>query len=185
MVAMIQGQRWPMPESVRIRSLKEVGLTDCNHIDTYQPWVPNESSFPPRPWREDPQWISEICNSLQFRELFKYRLKRAGHINVNETRVNKSWLKSMAKSEPDSRFVGLLDSRVTIGSSAKGRSSSYAISRILQGSLAYVLGSGLYPASLHCYSGDNRSDGPSRGRPINGPRFSPPTWLDAFIRFKV
>ncbi|CAK9101233.1 unnamed protein product, partial [Durusdinium trenchii] len=31
-----------------------------------------------------------------------------------------------------------------------GRSSSYAISRILQGSLAYILGSGLYPGCLHC-----------------------------------
>ena len=83
----------------------------------------------------------------------------------------------MAKSHPRSRFVGLLDSRVTIGATAKGRSSSYAISRILQGSLAYILGSGLYPGCLHCASGDNRSDGPS-SEPASR---AIPAWLKELI----
>eukprot|EP00438_Fugacium_kawagutii_P021739 Skav206696 [mRNA] locus=scaffold99:17529:21803:+ [translate_table: standard] len=179
MVAMIQGQRLPMPDAVRIRSLAEVGLDpEASGVN----WVANEPGFPSRPWHEDPQWISEICNSLSFKLLFRYQFKRRGHINVNETRVYKSWMKAMAKTNPDSRFVGLLDSRVTIGSAAKGRSSSYSISRILQGSLAYVLGSGLYPGCLHCYSGDNRSDGPSRMKPIEGPRFQPPQWLKELLQ---
>lgn len=108
---------------------------------------------------------------------FRYRFKRSGHINVNEARVYKSWIKSQAKSEPCSRFVGLLDSRVTIGATAKGRSSSFAISRILQGSLAYIVGSDLYPGCIHCNSKDNRSDGPSRGRPVDPPTKEPPRWL--------
>ena len=83
----------------------------------------------------------------------------------------------MATSDPDSRFVGLLDSRVTIGASAKGRSSSYSISRVLQGIVPYVIGSGLYPGCLHCYSGDNRADDPSRGRPVQPPSREKPGWL--------
>lgn len=65
-----------------------------------------------------------------------------------------------AKTEQDSRVVGLLDSRVTIGAAAKGRSSSLALSKVLQGTMGYILGSGLYPGLLHCLSEVNRSDGP-------------------------
>ena len=61
----------------------------------------------------------------------------------------------MAKTSPDSRFVGILDSRVTLGAGAKGRSSSFAISRVLQGTLGHVIGGGLYPGGLHCYSKNN------------------------------
>ena len=136
-----------------------------------------EPSFEFRPWHENPEWVSDLCNSLPFREKFRYRFKRSGHINVNEARVFKSWIKSQAKHEPQSRFVGLLDSRVTIGATAKGRSSSFAISRVLQGSLGYIIGSELYPGCIHCSSEDNRSDGPSRDREIAPPTKQFPRWL--------
>lgn len=71
----------------------------------------------------------------------------------------------------------MLDSRVTIGAASKGRSSSFAISRVLQGSVAYILGSNLYPGLLHCYSGANRSDGPSRGRDVEPPTRALPDWF--------
>jgi hypothetical protein len=54
---------------------------------------------------------------------------------VNEMRTYKSFIKSCAKTEQDSRVVGLLDSRVTIGAAAKGRSSSLALSKVLQGTM--------------------------------------------------
>ena len=59
----------------------------------------------------------------------------------------------------------------------KGRSSSFAISRVLQGSVAYILGSNLYPGLLHCYSSANRSDGPSRGRDVEPPTRDLPDWF--------
>ena len=136
-----------------------------------------EPSFEFRPWHENPEWVSDLCNSLPFREKFRYRFKRSGHINVNEARVYKSWIRSQAKHEPQSRFVGLLDSRVTIGATAKGRSSSFAISRVLQGSLGYIIGSELYPRCIHCSSEDNRSDGPSVDREIAPPSKQFPRWL--------
>ena len=96
---------------------------------------------------EDPEWVNELSDSLAFRELFRFHFKKPGHINVNESRTFKSWMKAAAKSHPDCRTRGLLDSRVTIGAASKGRSSSYAVSRILQGTMPYILGSGLYPVS--------------------------------------
>lgn len=92
-------------------------------------------------------------------------------------RTYKSWLKGLARTDPDQRTVGLLDSRVTIGAAAKGRSSSYSISRVLKGSLGYVIGSGLYPGLLHVYSGDNPSDDPTRHRAVRKACRSKPRWL--------
>eukprot|EP00438_Fugacium_kawagutii_P012421 Skav228466 [mRNA] locus=scaffold1233:34393:36015:+ [translate_table: standard] len=162
-----------MPLDVQIRSLHECGLFGID------PGIlpSTEDLFPDRPWHEDPEWIKELSDSLHFRELFRFKFHLSGHINVNESRTYKSWIKSMAKSEPGSRFVGLLDSRVTIGASTKGRSSSPAISRVLQGSMAYVIGGDLYPGLLHCYSGDNRADEPSRNKPLRPPTKELPTWL--------
>ena len=50
--------------------------------------------FADRGWREDPEWISEICRALHFRLKFKHDFAKPGHINVNEARVFKSWIKS-------------------------------------------------------------------------------------------
>ena len=161
-----------LPE-IKIRSLLEVGLHDFEP----QPSISAEPVYPNRPWFEDPEWISELCDSLEFKECFRYRFKKSGHINVNEARTYKSFLKAAAKTECGKRVVGLLDSRVTIGAASKGRSSSFAISRILQGAVPYVIGSGLYPGLLHCYSDLNRSDGPSRGRAIAPPTKDFPAWF--------
>lgn len=167
-----QGQAGVISDEVRTRSLAEVGLS-CEPSVSFP--VENRAAF--REWFEDPEWIRELCNSLPFTEVFRYRFRRGGHINVNETRVYKSLIKALAKSEPDSRFVGLLDSRVTIGAASKGRSSSACLTRILQGSIAYILGSNLYPGLLHCSSEDNRSDGPSRDRDLSPPSRELPKWL--------
>ena len=169
-----QGEVGRFSTESRRRSFSEVGLAPENFLPKN---VSHEEPYPPRLWHEDPDWIAELCNSLPFTECFRYHFKRSGHINVNESRAYKSWIKSMAKSSPNSRFVGILDSRVTIGASAKGRSSSSSISRILQGSLAYILGGNLYPGCLHCRSQDNRADEPSRDKPIRPPTIELPLWL--------
>ena len=134
-----QGSLMTIPVQSRVRSLKELGLPQ----DQLVPQRCSEESYPPRPWHEDPEWIGELSDSLPFRELFRYRFCRPGHINVNESRTYKSMIKSAATTDADSRFPALLDSRVTIGAAAKGRSSSEAISRILRGSIAYIIGGGV------------------------------------------
>lgn len=131
-----------------------------------------------RNWFDDPSWVEDICESLSFRELFRFRFKRGGHINCLECRVYKTWLKHCSKQYPRCRMVGFLDSRVTMGASAKGRSSSYALSRVLKTSLGYVLGGCLYPGTIHCRSEWNRADGPSRDQAVPGPTRPVPRWLE-------
>ena len=94
---------------------------------------------------------------------------RLGFIRLGSNRL--------ARKAQSLRAVGLLDSRVTVGAAAKGRSSSFAISRILQGCLGYVLGSGIYTSLLHVYSGDNVADNPTRGRDVAPPCREEPRWL--------
>lgn len=130
-----------------------------------------------RLWYEDPLWVEDICESLSFRELFRFRFKKTGHINCLECRVYKTWLKHCCKTHPRSRIVSFLDSRVTMGAAAKGRSSSAALSRILRTSLGYILGGCLYPGALHCRSAWNRADGPSWDCPVPGPSRPMPMWL--------
>ena len=130
-----------------------------------------------RAWFEDPLWVEDICESLPFKELFRYRFKKKGHIYCLECRTYKSWLKHCSKKHPRCRVVGFLDSRVTMGAAAKGRSSSKALSRILRSSLGYIIGGCLYPGTLHCRSAWNRADGPSRDR--DPPSRPPPVWLEA------
>ena len=154
----------PMPESARLRSVRE-GWPGIPEV------VPpaRDAQFEERPFYDDPEWIGELSDSLPFREIFRYKFARAGHINVQETRVYKTWLKYLCARHPRSRSLGLIDSRVLLGASSKGRSSSGALGRVLRSSLPYVLGGALYPAGLHVYSSKNRADGPSRGRQLEGP----------------
>ena len=168
-----------VPVAARLETARFLGL-DPN---TLSPLPASDSRpYPARAWHEDPQWISELCQSLQFRELFRYRFAKPGHINVNEARVFKSRVKSVARRSSNVRAAALLDSRVTIGAAAKGRSSSFAISRVLQGSLGYILGSGIYYSLLHCYSEDNVADDPSRDRAVAAPRKAIPLWLEELLK---
>eukprot|EP00439_Symbiodinium_sp_Y106_P045236 s1087_g5.t1 len=107
----------------------------------------------PRLSHDDPEWIGEIADSLPFREVLRYKFLRPGHINVLEARMYKTFQKYCAR-----------------------RSSSPALSRVLQGTLPYTLGSGLYSGGLHVYSSKNRADGPSRNRALEPPTKEVPVW---------
>ncbi len=157
----------------KIESFREVGMFCTEPPIT----IPTDPSYPQRPGHEDPEWILELCDCLTFSELFRYRFKRPGHINVNEARTYKSLLKAIAKSEPNTRFLAILDSRVTIGAASKGRSSSSSISTILRGCIAYCVGGNLYPGLLHGPSDKNPADAPSRDREVPAPRRRHPSWL--------
>lgn len=134
-----------------------------------------------RAWHDDPEWVEDLCECLPYKELFRYKFRRSGHINCLECRTYKSWIKSISKVCYNSRLVALLDSRVTMGAVAKGRSSSKALSRILRSTLPYLIGSGLYPGTLHCRSAWNRADGPSRDGPVPPPSRPVPVWLKALL----
>jgi len=126
---------------------------------------------------EDPLWSGELSNGLDFKQVIAYRFRKTGHINVLELRNYKTFAKVAASAHAGSRVLALLDSRVSIGAAAKGRSSSPALTRVLQGTLGYVIGGGLQLGGIHTYSKDNRGDEPSRQRAMRGPSCALPVWL--------
>lgn len=162
-----------IPFESRVLAFQRVGLFD---FPDEQPVFTVDDAIESRPWHEDPEWIAELAESLSFRLLFKYHFRQKAHINVLESRVYASWIKYCAKKHPNSRLLGLLDSRVTLGAADKGRSSSYSISRVLKQSIPYLLGSNLFPGGLHVYSKHNRGDAPSRDKAVEPPSKDLPLW---------
>ena len=77
----------------------------------------------------------------------------------------------------DVRPVALLDSRVTLCSSAKGRSPSHALRPSLRRRAAQLLGRGLYPAYAFAPTRLNVADAPTRDRELPEPWGPPPRWL--------
>ena len=171
-VAHKNGSSLIIPISRKISTLQELCV-----LESSPSYLTGDLQPSLREWHQDPEWIGEMADSLPFKELLRYKFHKTGHINVLEARTHKTWLKYCARKYPNCRVLGLLDSRVTLGASAKGRSSSFAISRVLQGSLCYIIGGGLYPGGLHVSSGKNRSDAPSRNKPVPGPSKEIPEWL--------
>ena len=90
-----------MPIQAQLRSLQEVGSLDSE--PSIFPCT--DPLFPDRLWHENPEWISDLSESLAFRELFRFQFQVPGHINVNESRTYKSWIKSMAKFAAQHSFL--------------------------------------------------------------------------------
>ena len=122
-----------------------------------------------KPRSQAAHWVTELSQSLEFQPVIAYSFARPGHINVLESRTYKTLLKLQSIQNPDTRSVVLLDSQVTQGANAKGRSSSPALARVQQGSLGYIMGGNLYPAGIYTHSADHRADDPTRNRRIRLP----------------
>ena len=131
---------------------------------------------------QPPRWVVDLMRSLSFSEKFSYPLKRRAHININEQQAFHSLVVGLAKTDPSSRFVILQDSRVSVGASAKGRSSSTPLNFALRRSVPYIIGGDLYPGSLHGPGEHNPADDPSRFVAVRAPAYAPPRWLLALER---
>lgn len=144
---------YPLPLCDEIARLNQMTLHDKHNSD----WSPNL-----RPSSTSPAWVSEIGRSLRWKKLLQYRFRKLNHININESLAFRSLVKHVAKSEPASRFVALLDSKVVIGSTSKGRSSSKQLNYYLGSILPYMIGGDIYPFLIHIASKENPSDDVSR-----------------------
>ena len=90
-------------------------------------------------------------------------------------------MKHLLKTEPNTRFGVMLDSRVTIGCNAKGRSTSQKLNYYLSSCLPFLVGGNLYPGYFHIGTDDNVADDPSRLRPLRAPSALQPYWLQRFL----
>ena len=83
--------------------------------------------------------LNDLLLSTNWRVEQSWPWKYKSHINVLESHLFLSLLKSLVKTGGDCRFTALLDSRVVKGAHAKGRSSSYALKPTLQKACSYIV----------------------------------------------
>ena len=127
-------------------------------------------------------WATQLAESLPWRTIRAYKFPRANHINILEGHV----LKTLVQIAPlNTRMVVFQDSLVTLGSHAKGRSSSQHLNGILRKSMAVQLAKNVYASGFHCPTWALRADDPSRQKRVRAPRVSLPAWFLALKTGKL
>ena len=71
-VAAKRGDAPSIPTEVRLRSLAEVQWP--SDVPTVQ--LSAEALYPPREGFEDPEWVTELCDSLRFKLMFNFRFRK-------------------------------------------------------------------------------------------------------------
>ena len=121
------------------------------------------------PWRRPSskkEWCSELVRGLQFRTSLQYTFRRRGaHINVCEHRGRRSWLRKLVRDPQNhgTRQLLGLDSQVTVGSAAKGRSSAKAINHECRKTMPLLIAAEIQEGIFWVRSASNPADGPSPG----------------------
>ena len=131
------------------------------------------------PWEEA---LADVVPSLPWRTVLAWRDNRGSHINVLELRGRNRLLRRLARRVRfhHHRVVGLCDSRVVLGCTAKGRSASRQLNRELRLAVPDVLGADIELAEFYVFTEMMPADAPSRGAPV-----APPTpanrWVAQFM----
>lgn len=127
-----------------------------------------------------PLWLM-VAQTLQY-QLFQRRLvRRKRHINLLELESILEVEEKLSTRHSDVRYLLGSDSQVALAAVLKGRSSSPHLNRLLQRSLATLLGGGLYGNYGFIPSLANVSDDPTRRQAIRAPEEQMPEWLRAAL----
>ena len=106
-----------------------------------------------RPWKAGPAWSWD----------------RPEHINVLEARAYLKVLRDLAAEGGDLRYTHVVDSSVTLGAAAKGRSSTRALRGLLLRNAALQIAGGLYPTVAFGPTRLNVADDPTRNVRLRAP----------------
>lgn len=117
-------------------------------------------------------WLSNLENQELpypakrwfWKEVMAYAWKRPDHINVLEVNAYVTMQKRRSRdlSKHGTRYLSIVDSMVTRGAVAKGRSSSRAINHLPRKSAALNLAADMYPVAVWTISDWNFADAASR-----------------------
>lgn len=121
---------------------------------------------------------STLASSLTYKECWRSRCRREGHINVHELRAFLIEEKRVARECRQKRILSGLDSQVALGTLVKGRSASAPLNKLLRTNLCHPLGSGIFNYYMYFMSEENRADGPTRNAEPKAPDMPIPQWLD-------
>ena len=113
--------------------------------------------------------VNDLLCTAKWMQRRVIRWRRKSHINVLELSTAVSLLEDHGRVEPDTRLVGCLDSRVSIGALAKGRSSSTMLQPLCKRSGAIQISSGIYPGWVFGPTRLNIADDPTRSKPVRPP----------------
>ena len=119
-------------------------------------------------------WATQLSETLPWKVCKKYKFRKEGHINVLECHARRSLLLNIPAQQ---RVVVMQDSMVTLGASAKGRSSSPSLNKVLRQECAICVAKDLYVGGIHSPTWALRADDPSRGRSVRLPRAPLPGWF--------
>ena len=117
-----------------------------------------------------------FSRALTFREEWRSPHTRKVHINLSELASHLREERRLCLRYKSFRCLYGLDSQVSLGCLVKGRSSSRGLNRLLQQSLAPMLGSDAYGLYGFLPSAINRADEPTRDKAVRGPDMSLPSW---------
>ena len=127
-------------------------------------------------------WFAELVEALPFKIALKYPFARPAHINILEANVRLSLVKHLARDPGNyiMRHICGQDSRVCLGASAKGRSSSRRLNHILRKGASYCLGADISVGGFWTDTRRMPADGPTRNSdvPVPGPARS---WVASFL----
>ena len=127
-------------------------------------------------------WVSQLADSLGWREETRYRVSLAEHINVKEFRSYRTRLRHAARRAEchGTRRLTLLDSSVVRGAAGKGRSSSRRLNRIWRPVIPELLAADIQDGTLPVPTKHMPADDATRGyRTRVAPLCPPPAWLVA------
>ncbi len=125
--------------------------------------------------------VHQMLRALPWEVSRSVRLGRDAHVNVQELRAMKGELKDLALSqEGEGRHIDGVDSRVALGAWSKGRSSSWQLNAVLQGSMGYSIAGRRRMFGLWTESASNPADDPSREAELRAPEEAAP-WLVPFL----
>ncbi len=124
-----------------------------------------------------PVW-EEIVASQRFEQLGVTVLSRSRrHINIGEVKAALQAEECEGARHPDSYYVHLQDSQVSLACLLKGRSSSRSINRELKKSIPAHVTSGVRPFYGYVRSKRNPADDPTRKRNVRPPEREEASWL--------
>ena len=128
-----------------------------------------------------PVWLA-LAQSLQYKLFHRKEVRSKRHINLLELEAIMEVEERLATRTADKRYLLGADSQVALAAILKGRSSSPRLNKILQKSLACLLGSGLYGSYGYIPSLANSGGDPTRHCAVRRPTKEIPDWLvDALV----
>eukprot|EP00435_Cladocopium_sp_Y103_P061685 s1586_g23.t1 len=108
------------------------------------------------------QLVNEVMLTSTWQTVKAWSFKGHSHINLLELKAAERLVESQAKKRLSLRFVSIVDSNVSRGALAKGRSASLAVSAILRRINSTLVAADLYMVNPFCPTRLNVADDPTR-----------------------